>query len=748
MTMRESMEKGIFWRWGSGMYRFRWVVITIWVALFLSLALFAQRAPELLKDNGFTPRGSQSDQGLLKLQEELGIPASTITLVYQSDNRDLTEPQEIEKIMSSLNEIKRLPYVIDVQINPAARQASKAQSAQGDPANGALNHQGIQSVNISLSLNTNEALDHYPEIKSQIRSPEGMKVQVTGGTAILYDCQQATKKDIEKSEMIGLPITLVVLLIIFGTVLGALLPLIVGLTSVTVTLGITYFIAQGYSLSNFLPNMVTMLGLAVGIDYALFMVSRFREELKRRSDVKEAVAVTCEMAGKSIFFSGVAVLIGMLGMLFIDLTIFRSLCVGGILVVSISVLVANTLLLSLLSVFGYKINAFSVIPSRYRQKESSRFWERISYAVMKQPVILVMLIGAALIYLMIPLGSMKLDVPNAGILPPSYESRLGSDLLDQVYDAREMNPIQIYVHTDQEVWDESSIRAIQTYSDKLVHMTGVKNVSSYVTLLGNLPAEQTALLYKDPQMRRQLENQKLAKNHTAFMQVIPQFHPDDAQTEIVVKQLRNIYSEGLQTLITGGTAYRLDILDRIGKGTPAVVGFVMIVTYFVLLLAFRSVLLPLKAVLMNVLSLGASLGVVVTVFQRGFLADVLHITSIGYVNATMPIIIFCIVFGISMDYEVFLISRIKEEYERTGDNEKSTAEGLKKTGSLITSAAFILIVVVGAFIFTDIEIIKALGLGLSLAVLIDATVIRIIVVPALMKLLGKANWWAPGWVKR
>ncbi|WJH37218.1 MMPL family transporter [Paenibacillus sp. CC-CFT747] len=189
------------------------------------------------------------------------------------------------------------------------------------------------------------------------------------------------------------------------------------------------------------------------------------------------------------------------------------------------------------------------------------------------------------------------------------------------------------------------------------------------------------------------------------------------------------------------------MLDRINRGTPYVVGFVMVVTYFVLLLAFRSVLLPLKAVLMNVLSLGASLGIVVSVFQHGYGADWLNITSTGYVMATLPVIIFCVVFGISMDYEVFLISRIMEEYEKTGDNERSTAEGLKKTGSLITSAAFILVVVVGSFIFTDIEIIKALGIGLSCAVFIDATLIRVIMVPALMKLLGRANWWAPRWIK-
>jgi RND superfamily putative drug exporter len=223
--------------------------------------------------------------------------------------------------------------------------------------------------------------------------------------------------------------------------------------------------------------------------------------------------------------------------------------------------------------------------------------------------------------------------------------------------------------------------------------------------------------------------------------------PDDPGTDVLVRELRKLDPGGLDVLVTGGPAYRLDIIDRIQNRIPEVLAFVMGITYLVLLAAFRSVLLPLKAVLMNILSLGASLGIVVLVFQYGYMADALHITSIGYVSATLPVIIFCVVFGISMDYEVFLISRIMEEYEATGDNELSTAEGLKKTGSLITSAAFILVVVVGSFIFTDIEIMKALGLGLGLSVLIDATIIRVMLVPALMKLLGKANWWAPKWLR-
>lgn len=731
--MRESTRKGKFWSWGYAMFRFRWLVLALGIVLMLSFAMFAQQTPSMLKDNGFTPKGSESDLGLIQMQDELGVPRTQLNIVYKGINGlNLTEKTQQQAIMDSLGKLKELPYVESVKFVASPRNEG---------------HLDVQATTVSLRLDTDLALEKFPELKALVYPPSGMDVYVTGGPAILYDMQQASKHDIAKSEAIGLPIALIVLLIVFGTFVAALLPMIVGLMSVTITLGVTYFIAQHQSLSNFLPNMVTMLGLAVGIDYALFLVSRFREELKVQGSVAEAVAMTCQTAGKSIFFSGIAVLIGLLGMLFVDLTFFRSLCLGGVIVVSISVIVANTVLLALLGVLGHRINSWQVMPKRFRKQETSLFWEKVAYAVMKRPVVLVVIVGGILIYTMTPIGQMKLSVPNAEVLPPSYESRYGAELLKTAYDPRMTGPIQIVVQTEEEVWSAASIHRIQTYIDQVKKTVGVKEVQSYLTTLGSHTEEEIVGILKNADIKKQVEDSQLAKGHTALLVVVPEKEPDDSATDTLVRELRKLNRDGLKVDVTGGPAYRLDIIDRIQKEIPEVLIFVMGITYLVLLIAFRSVLLPLKAVLMNMLSLGASLGIVVLVFQHGYMADMLHITSIGYVSATLPVIIFCVVFGISMDYEVFLISRIMEEYETSGDNDRSTAEGLKKTGSLITSAAFILVVVVGSFIFTDIEIMKALGLGLGLAVLIDATIVRVMLVPALMKLLGDANWWAPRWLR-
>jgi RND superfamily putative drug exporter len=732
--VRETTKKGIFWNWGHFMYRYRYMVIALWLVVLIGFSFVAPKTTALLKDNGFTPKGSESELGINALLQELNLPESSVSIVYEADGLDLTSDEQKAIIMESLTPLKDSDFVESIAFENKSR-------------NEAFEH--VQAVTVSLKLSVDDALIEFPEIKKLVVAPEGMRAYVGGGTAVLYDMQVASKNDVVKAEIIGIPIALVILLFVFGTLIGAVLPLVIGLFSVTTTLGITYFIATEVPLSNFLPNVVTMLGLAVGIDYALFLVSRFREELRRQSSVSEAIAMTCQTAGQSIYFSGIAVLIGLLGTLFVDLSFFRTICLGGVLVVSISVLAANTLLLALLAVLGERINSLQVLPRKWRRSGPSPFWQKVAYGVMKRPVFIALIVGSALIVTMIPVGNMKLSVPSAEVLPPSYDSRYASDLLNQVYDTRELNPIQIRVKANQEVWNEQSILAIRNYIASIQQIDGVREVKSFLSSNEQATAKQLAEGFTLPQNRAPIEQLQLAKDRTALLVVLTEQDPLDISVNTLVHDLRKIQAPSeLEVLVTGGPAFRVDLIDRIQGQIPEVLTFVMGVTFLILLFAFRSILLPLKAVLMNVLSLGASMGIVVLVFQYGYFADLLQITSIGYVSATIPVIIFCIVFGISMDYEVFLISRIAEEYDATQNNELSTATGLQKTGGLITSAAAILIAVVGSFVLTDIEIMKALGLGLGLAVLIDATIVRVLLVPALMKLLGKANWWAPAWIKR
>jgi RND superfamily putative drug exporter len=416
----------------------------------------------------------------------------------------------------------------------------------------------------------------------------------------------------------------------------------------------------------------------------------------------------------------------------------------------LSVLVGNTLLLSLLGMIGHRINRFPLLPKRFQvDRRQGGLWRKLAFVVMRRPFILAAVIIAILVGLMSPLFNLKLSVPGAEVLPPTYESRYGQDLLFKTFNQREIEPLLITLQTKKSVYDATSIEEVQAYVKKVAAVSGVKVVQSYldaapVTLNGN--ADAMATYYQNKTVQKQLYAMSSATDNVAVLKVVYTFKPKSTQVDHLIENLRALNSDPLETNVTGAEPYRVDIIKQITHGIPWVLTFVLGVTFLILLFAFRSIVLPLKAVIMNVLSLGASLGVVVSVFQNGHFANLFEVTSIGYVNATTPILIFCVVFGISMDYEVFLISRIIEDYERTGDNALSTAEGLRHTGGLITSAAFILIVVVGTFMFTDIEVMKSLGMGLALAVLLDATVVRIVLVPALMKLLGKANWWAPKWL--
>ncbi len=729
--MREIKKKGLFWHWGMKMYKLRWVIAIFWIFLFIPSAFFAQQLPDRLKDSGLNPKGSESDIGVSLMKKELGSSPSSITIVYTSRDIDLTSEQAKKDILQSFDKLKKQKYVEKIQINNTPRL---------------IEDKGIQSVVVELKLNNQEALTNFPEMKKLIGKPPGMDTYVDGEIATIYEVQQATKHDMAHSEMIGLPIALIVLLFIFGTVWAAMLPLLVGMMSVSLTMGLTYYLTGYYSLSNFLPNIVMMLGLAIGVDYALFLVSRFREELKRQPSVGDAVAMATQTAGQSVFFSGFAVLIGMFGMLFIKLPIIYSLCLGGVLVVFSAMILSCTLLPSLLGILGHHINSLKVFSGTQKKLENSIMWERIANSVMRRPAILAILISTFLISLMLPIFQMKVGVPTAEVLPPAYESRTGADLLKENYDVRKSSPIYIIVKAKEHVTEVASIRRIKKYEDKIRQIPGVLEVQSYIDILGNRTPEDTSHLLELKGTYNRMINESLLRGNFALLTVVPRSKPDSAESSDLVNRLRNESMSDLVTYVTGQTALRVDMMDRINSGLPLMMLFIISVTYFILLFAFKSVLIPLKAIMMNVLSLGASLGIVVIVFQYGWLADFLNITSTGYVSIIMPVTIFCIVFGISMDYEVFLISRIKEEYDRSGDNVKSTAVGLQKTGRLISSAALILLVVVASFIFTNIEITKALGVGLFCAIFIDATLIRIIVVPALMKLLGPANWWAPRWI--
>ncbi|WP_160043235.1 MMPL family transporter [Paenibacillus sp. USDA918EY] len=727
--MRKRQSIAPSGQWGSIIFRYRWAVAIAWVFFIVVLGMFAFRTPSLLQDSGFTPTGSQSERGIAFLEEKLGMSAASIDIVLQSrEGKNLTVSGEQARIWEELAPLRQQPYVQDMYASMVTRNAGE---------------DSIISYTVLLNETASEALRHFDEIKAAVPRISGTDTYISGNLAVYHDMSTAVRHDIVRAESFGIPAALLILLLLFGTLPAALLPVVIGIGSVAVTMGGLYFAAaQGAALSNFLPNMVTMLGLAVGIDYALFMVSRFREELAERP-VEEALAAACRTAGRSVLYSGAAVMAGLLALCLVDLPVFRSLALGGMLVVLVSVIAASTLLPALLAILGRRIFA---LPVRIRRKADdgsrtgSQAWVRISEWIMARPGLIAIGVTAALLAAMLPAIHMKLGIPSAEVLPPTYGSRYGAELMKKAYDMKEANSIMIAAELNEPYEDSRSVRLVKSYMSMLEDLPGVRRVESYA---GYIKDEADGV---SPELRSEIAKRHAAKGNAAVIAVVPENGENAPATVKLVREIRMNPPEGMNIYVTGSPAYKLDIMDRIQNGIPYVLAIVLLLTYIILFAAFRSVLLPLKAVAMNLLSLGASFGLVTLVFQLGYGAGLLHVTYTGSVFAVLPILIFCVVFGISMDYEVMMLSRIVEAYKKERNNERSTAIGLQRTGGMITGAALILAVVAGAFMFTDNELMKALGLGLTASVLIDVTVVRILLVPSLMKLLGRANWWLPGWL--
>ncbi|HZT98827.1 MAG TPA: MMPL family transporter, partial [Ktedonobacteraceae bacterium] len=499
-------------------------------------------------------------------------------------------------------------------------------------------------------------------------------------------------------------------------------------------------------------------------DYSLFMVSRFREELAHGRSVEDAVILTVAIAGRAVAFSGLTVSIGLFGLTFFRISMLRSVGMGGVLVVILAVLAAITLLPAILAIIGLKVNAFPVRLSWLWKRNASPqfnattasseaglhrgFWYRLSAFVMRYPVrvfvpVLLLLIGFGL-----PFLGVRFSAPDASILPPAVPSRAAFDLLASRFNGSETTPILLAVQTKGDVLTPDNIRNLYYYVQRIEADPRVARVDSIVSADPRFTLDQYELLYAHPQ---QITDPYLAAfmkssvaGNTTSIQVISKYSMLDPRSQTLVQAIRNTPpGHGITALVGGGTAFDIDYVNSIYTDFPIAVLVVSLTTYFVLLLLFRSVVLPLKAIVMNTLSILASYGALVIIFQEGFGHQILGFTPLGFVEATSPILLFCSLFGLSMDYEVFLLSRVQEAFWQTGDNTRSVAIGLQRSGGIITSAAVIVVVVSLCFATADVILVKALGLGMALAVIIDATLVRGLLVPATMRLLGDWNWWLP-----
>ena len=691
---------------------------------------------------------SNSARAKALLQAELEAPPSAIVVVYHSDTLTAGSPEFEAAAAAAIRDVPNAPYVVRVFSHTfAPRQVS----ADGRTAYDV----------VFLSIAPDDSPAALPGIVARLAQPPGISVEVAGGPAFYGDVQHVSEADLQRSEIISLPLAAIALLFVFGSVVAAGVPLVVGGAAVIVALAAIFGIASVTPMSIFVLNLATLLGLGLGVDYSLLMTSRFREELAARPPdqpdrVANAVVATVATAGRAVFFSGLTVLLGLIGLVLFEFMILRSVGIAGAVVVFLAVVSAMTLLPAILAIVGTRIDALAirrVVPV----DDPNGPWARLARWVMRRPIAVLLPTLAILLLLGSPFLHVRFNAPDSTILPPSVPSRAAFDRLAGAFGEGEFAPLTLAIRTDGPATSADNLAALFDYSRRLAADARVTRVDSLVDIDPRIRLDQYQLIYSDPNGPRDrfvaTALESTTKGDLTAFTVYTPFGPNREEGRALVADLRSAVGPlappaGMQLLVGGGAADVTDVVGRVAADFPRTAIFIVVTTYLVLFMLLRSVVLPAKALVMNTLSIVASFGALVWIFQDGNLSALLGFQPLGFVETTQPVILFCVLFGLSMDYEVFLLSRMKEVWDKTGDNQEAVARGLERSGRIVTSAALIVVVVAGSFAFADIVLIKALGIGMALAVALDATVVRALLVPATMRLLGRWNWWVPGRLRR
>jgi RND superfamily putative drug exporter len=714
-------------------YRWRWAILVVWGVALLLAAPLLPRVGGALKVGGFSSPHTEAARAREVLQRDLGFAPSTMLVVYQSDRWRATDPAFQDAVARSLQRVRSLPDVTQVVL-PAA-----------DPS---LIARGGETAYAIVGVNEppEEAQRIVPAFEAALQPQEGLRISVAGAPVFYRDIETVSQRDLRRAEVVVFPIAVIALLLVFGSVVAAAMPLAIGAASVTLVLVSIYAATRLTDLSIFVLNLATMLGLGLAVDYSLFITSRFREELaRRRDDVSGAVEATMAAAGKAVFFSGLTVLIGLSGLSLFEFMFLRSVGIAGVIVVAWATVAALTLLPALLAVVGTNIDRFSVRRLAGARRTGVGFWVRLSHAVMARPIAVLLPTLVLLVLLGSPFLQANVSSPDATILPEDLPSRQAFDLLVREFGAGEVSPFLIVLQAPGDIFTPQRLGTIYEIGARLAADPRVSRVQSIAppSLSRDEALAAANLQHGLSRLGIATGATRLANDDVAAIVAYTTLLPNDPANKALLTELRGLDPPGMTMLVDGGTAEIVDVVNEMYSDFPRAVLLVVTATFLVLLLLFRSLLLPLKAILMNALSILASYGALVWVFQEGHLSQYLGFTPLGFVEASLPVIMFCVLFGLSMDYEVFLLSRIREEWERGGDNTAAVAAGMQSSGRIITSAAALVVVVAASFVTADVVIIKALGFGIALAVLIDATIVRALLVPATMRLLGDWNWWLP-----
>ncbi len=754
-------HNGIFAALGRATYRHRrWLPIA-GVALVVGLNVWAATAGDQLSQGGWQIEGSEAARAEALVADRFGEQATSLIVILADPDGDAASPEFQATVAESV-----APLTDEALVGEILTYADV-----GDPS--FVSRDGTKTFAlVRLDEEVEDAVDDAEHLAGLVDAPAGVDTIVTGIPLVQYEFNEAIEEDLFRAEVISLPIAMLILLAVFGTLVGAALPVIIAVLALPSAMAIIGLLAGVTEMSIFVTNVATMIGLALSIDYSLFTVSRFREELRHRS-VADAVEHTMATVGKAVAISGIAVAIGLASLTVFESAALRSMGIGGVVTVLSTLVFGLTVLPALLGMLGPRVNRLRVpLPKSLRlieddpdaadARQGRGYWARVANVVMRHPVAIATPVLIVLIVAGLPFFGIQLSTGgNLDDLPPTA-SVTGFHVLEDEFPGGGADPIEVAVRYDEPIapdgaLDPTWISELEAYEADLAEVEHVNEISSVL----DPPAGMDATVYRQlialPEEQRPAEAAGLSawidqwvREDVNRLEVFSTALPDSSEGRAVVDDVRATPApEGAEEVLTGGLSSRShDFMASFTESVPYAIAIVVGVTAIVLFLTFGSVFLPIKAVLMSLLSITASFGALIWIFQEGNLSWLLDFDPSGTIVASTPILMFAILFGLSMDYEVLLLSRIRERYLVTGDNTRAVAEGIGMTGGIITGAALIMVAVFGAFALSSVMVIKSLGFAMALAVLIDATIVRGILVPAFMRIMGSLNWWAPRWMQR
>ena len=704
------------------------MTIGAWVALMIIASALNVNLLESATTTEFRLAGSfESERASALLAERLPeSQAITEIVVVQSESLTVEDPAFREQVNAVFARLLALGSdIVDVPLTTLAN-GQRLVSADGTTTL-------IPLVLTGSLADAEKNIGHVLDVIEEANASDGLQVLMVGPASVSFESLEFAREDLEQGERFGIPVALIILLVLFGAVVAALVPIGLAVVSIAIALGLVALIGQVFELSFFVTLMVTMIGLAVGIDYSLLIISRFRKEMGRGLSTPEAVAKTGDTAGRTVLFSGVTVMIALCGLLIVPFSFFQSLGIGAILVVLVALAATLTLLPAVLALLGPSINRLSIPFIGTGRLEGSAaapsrdgFWEVTPRLVTRFPVVRILAIGVPMVAVTLFYFQIQTGINGVDTFPEGAETREAFLVLEEhpKLSFGVANPLEIVIDGDI-----SNARVLAAL-DQLETTLAGSGISPLPPLRQISPAGDLALL--------QVIVPGEPRSHAAV----------DVVTAIREQHVPAAFGDGVPAAVhVGGVSGETaDVFAIVERYTPIVFAFVLGFSFIVLLLVFRSIVIPIKAVVMNLLSVGAAYGILVLVFQKGVGTDLLGFQHAEVIDVWIPLFLFSILFGLSMDYHVFLLSRVRERYDQTGNNAEAVAYGLRETAGMITGAALIMVAVFGAFASGKTIINQQVGFGLAVAILLDATLVRSVLVPASMELLGSRNWYLPSWL--